>query len=75
MCIRDSYDGTEALDDPDGDGPVQQWWLFTPKVDVTKGHFGKWNEDDELRVLDPQLDESQIAEVTEQLGEVLEAEL
>ena len=69
------YDGTDTVDDPEGDGPVQQWWRFTPKVDVTKGHFGKWNEDDELRVLDPQLDESQIAEVTEQLGEVLEAEL
>ncbi|MEE9405015.1 MAG: hypothetical protein V3V20_08980 [Algisphaera sp.] len=69
------YDGTETQDDPEGDGPVQQWWLFTPKLDVSKGHFGKWNEDEALRVLDPQLDESQIQEVTEQLGEVLEAEL
>lgn len=69
------YDGTDRIDDPDGDGPVQEWWLFTPKLDVTKGHFGKWNEDETLRILDPRLDESQIEQVTTQLGEILEAEL
>lgn len=69
------YDGTEKLDDPEGDGPVQEWWQFTPKLDVSKGHFGKWNEDETLSVLDPRLDESQIEQVTTQLGEILEAEL
>lgn len=69
------YDGTERRDDPQGDGPVQEWWQFTPKLDVTKGHFGKWNEDETLSVLDPRLDESQIEQVTSQLGEILEAEL
>ncbi|MEM9419462.1 MAG: hypothetical protein AAGA25_10505 [Planctomycetota bacterium] len=69
------YDATERRDDPDGDGPVQDWWQFTPKLDVAKGHFGKWNEDEQIHVLDPQLDESQIEQVTSQLGEILEAEL
>lgn len=69
------YDGTEKRDDPDGDGPVQEWWQFTPKLDVSKGHFGKWNEEETLSVLDPRLDEAQIEQVTSQLGEILEAEL
>lgn len=69
------YDATERRDDPQGDGPVQEWWQFTPKLDVTKGHFGKWKEDESLSVLDPRLDESQIEQVTTQLGEILEAEL
>ncbi|MEM8737381.1 MAG: hypothetical protein AAGG38_02740 [Planctomycetota bacterium] len=69
------YDGTERTDDPDGDGPVEEHWRFTPKLDVSKGHLGKWNEDEALRVLDPRLDESQIEQVTSQLGEVLAAEL
>ncbi|MEO1237581.1 MAG: hypothetical protein AAFX76_12405 [Planctomycetota bacterium] len=69
------FDGTDSRDNPDGDGPVQEFWLFTPKLDPSKGHFGKWNEDETLRVLDPRLDESQIEQVTSQLGEILEAEL
>jgi len=69
------YDGMEKRDDPDGDGPVQEWWAFTPKLDVSKGHFGKWNEDETLHVLDPRLDVSQIEQVTTQLGEILAAEL
>lgn len=69
------YDGSDTQDDPEGDGPVQEWWNFTPKKDVTKGHFGKWSEDETICVLDPRLDESQIEQVTSQLGEVLEAEL
>ncbi|MEM9915558.1 MAG: hypothetical protein AAF911_11395 [Planctomycetota bacterium] len=69
------YDATERVDDPEGDGPVQEWWRFTPKLDVSKGHFGKWNEDEQISVLDPRLDESQIEQVTTQLGEILEAEL
>jgi len=75
------YDATERRDDQapgKDDGPNsggQEWWQFTPKLDVTKGHFGKWNEDEQLSVLDPRLDETQIEQVTTQLGEILEAEL
>ena len=69
------YDGSERVDDPSGDGPVEEWWQFTPKLDVSKGHFGKWDEDETLRVLDPNLDAEQIEAVTAQLGEVLDAEL
>lgn len=59
----------------DGKEAIQTWWRLTPKVDVTKGHFGKWDEENPLDVLDPQLDETQIEQVTQQIGEILEAEL
>ena len=68
------FDGTDKRAEGE-DGKRQTYWLFTPKLDVSKGHFGKWNEDETLAVLDPDLDESQIEQVTTQLGEILEAEL
>ncbi len=71
------YDGIEkckAVSDQ-GEDITQEWWLMTPKLDVSKGIFGKWNEDEKLRVLDPHLDEQQTLAVTQQLGEILEAEL
>jgi len=66
------YDGTEqqTIDDE-----PREVWLMTPKVDVTKGHFGKWDEKKTLHIIDPALDEAGIQQVTEQLGQVLEAEL
>lgn len=70
------FDGTDRESvEQDGETIEQEWWLFTPKQDVSKGHFGRWAEDQAIRVLDPQLDESQIEQVTQQLGEILEAEL
>ena len=75
------YDGVQVrevvqTDDTGETETVEQdWWQFTPKKDVKKGHFGKWDEDKAFEVLDPKLDESQIVAVTEQLGEVLEADL
>ncbi|MEM1212350.1 MAG: hypothetical protein AAGI68_08640 [Planctomycetota bacterium] len=71
------HDGIESRDDPDGDGPgggVQNWWTFTPKKDVSKGHFGKWDEDRVIEVWDPKLDEAQSRAVSEQLGQVLEGQ-
>ena len=53
----------------------REWWLMTTKVDVGKGPMGKWNEDDQVEILDPHLDEAQIQQVTEQLNEILDAEL
>ena len=70
------YDATETRhDEVDGQAVTREWWLFTPKLDVSKGHMGKWNEDETIAVLDPQLDEPQIEQVTQQLGEILETEL
>ncbi len=66
------FDGTQRCDDPADDGPVQEWWVFTPKRDVAKGHFGKWADDETLTVLDPNLDASQIEQVTAQLDQVLD---
>jgi hypothetical protein len=57
---------------PQGD---QEWWVLTPKLDLTKGPMGKWNEDEKLYVLDPHLDEQSTRQVTDQLGEILQAEL
>jgi hypothetical protein len=70
------FDGGERRTvEEDGESREQEWWTLTPKQDVTKGHFGKWADDQTLNVLDPQLDEAQIEQVTHQLGEILEAEL
>ena len=51
------------------------YWRFTPKVDLNKGPLGKWDEGRALLVLDPRLSDEQMAAVTEQLGEVLHADL
>jgi hypothetical protein len=67
--------GSETDADHDGQPVEQTWWIMTPKLDVTKGHFGKWNEQERLEVLDPSLDEAGIRTVTEQLSEILQAEL
>ncbi|MEM9883855.1 MAG: hypothetical protein AAF800_13165 [Planctomycetota bacterium] len=69
------YDGSETREGPGDEGQEAEWWLFTPKADVSKGHFGKWSEGETIAVLDPKLDAEQIEGVTTQLGEILEAEL
>ncbi len=53
----------------------QEWWIVTPKLDLSKGPMGKWNNDDALDMFDPRLGEQEIREVTDQLSEILEAEL
>ena len=50
-------------------------WTMTPKLDMTKGHMGKWDEKNKLSVIDPHLDDDQIQQVSDQLGQILEAEL
>ena len=67
------HDGIDRREQDDG--PVQDFWQFTPKLDIAKGHFGKWNEDMKFEVLDPHITEDEIAGVTEQLGQVLELDL
>lgn len=70
------YDGIEEKTATiDGQSVTQQWWQLTPKLDISKGHMGKWNEEETLEVLDPKLDAAQIEQVTTQIGEILEAEL
>jgi hypothetical protein len=67
------HDGIDRREQEDG--PVQDYWQFTPKLDIAKGHFGKWNEENKFEVLDPHITEDEIAGVTEQLGQVLELDL
>ncbi len=67
------YDRTERR--PDSEGVEREWWILTPKADPTKGPLGRWSADETLVVLDPNLDETGIDQVTEQLGEILNAEL
>lgn len=67
------HDGIDRREQEEG--PVQDFWQFTPKLDIDKGHFGKWNEDAKFEVLDPHITADEIAGVTEQLGQVLELDL
>ncbi len=77
---RESAD-PDADPSPDGENASSEaastvdWWILTPKVDLGKGPLGKWDEQRRIRVRDPQLDETQIREVTDQLGQILAAEL
>ncbi|MFA7236479.1 MAG: hypothetical protein WC058_06420 [Phycisphaeraceae bacterium] len=65
------YDRTEKKELPG----AQEWWVMTPKLDLSKGPLGKWNDQERFAVLDPHLDEEAMRQVTEQLGEILNAEL
>ncbi len=62
------YDGSVEVDG-------KTWWNITPKLDLSKGPMGKWDNQSKQQVLDPNLDDDQIQQVTEQLGEILEAEI
>ena len=53
----------------------QEWWRLTPKLNVNKGPMSKWDEERTIEVLDPRLDEQGIREVTDQLNQILQAEL
>lgn len=54
---------------------TEEWWVLTPKLDPSKGPLGKWNDQVQFEVLDPRLTDEQVKEVTDQLGEILNAEL
>lgn len=71
------YDRTESLSipGPEGKSIDKPLWIVTPKLDLSKGPLGKWDESIHMRVLDPQLDDNGIRQITEQLGEILQAEL
>ncbi|MAE62245.1 MAG: hypothetical protein CMJ49_12930 [Planctomycetaceae bacterium] len=69
------YDETEKRADGGDEEEVQEWWRLKPKLDLSKGPMGKWDEDRTIEVLDPRLDEAGIRQVTDQLSEILQAEL
>ncbi|MBI1367451.1 MAG: hypothetical protein GC162_02230 [Planctomycetes bacterium] len=71
------YDRTEKreADSDGGETAMQDWWVLTPKLDLSKGPLGKWDDGRTFEVLDPHLDEAGIRAVTDQLGEILQAEL
>ena len=48
------------------------YWTLTPKLDLSKGPMGKWDESEQFDVLDPGLAEGEIEGVTAELGQVLE---
>lgn len=52
-------------------GRAESWWVLTPKLEVSRGPLGKWDASRQLEVFDPGLDETAIAEISEQLGEIL----
>ncbi len=69
------YDGTQKRPIEGTQAEAREWWLVTPKLDLTKGPLGKWDDARQMQVLNPHLGEEQIRQVTEQLNEILEAEL
>jgi len=67
-----------ASEDSSADQPPTteaDWWLLTPKLDLSKGPLGKWKEEETIAVMDPHLDDERIRQVGEQIGEILNAEL
>ncbi len=62
------YDHTQRRGD-------DSWWLLTPKLDLSKGPMGKWDEGQSLEILDPHLTEAEIEGVTQELGQVLDGEV
>ncbi len=60
------YEGTVSR--PDKDGQEWEWWRMTPKPSLGMS-------DQPIDVLNPRMDDQQTQQVTEQLGEILEAEL
>lgn len=64
---------SDAQDSPEP--AKEEWWILTEKVDLAKGPMGKWNESSQIQVMNPQLDDEGIAQVTDQLNEILQAEL
>lgn len=72
------YDRTESrsAQGAEGEPAVEQdWWVLTPKLDITKGPMSKWHDQARLHVLDPHLDDEGVRQVTEQLSDILQAEL
>jgi len=67
------YDRTDKR--PAADGSDQEYWVMTPKLDLSKGPLGRWDEGRSFEVLDPHLDEEGVRAVTDQLSEILQAEL
>ncbi len=71
------YDRTESrpTDGTEGEPAERDWWVLTPKLDITKGPMSKWDDSRALVVLDPGLGEEGIRAVTDQLSDILQAEL
>ncbi|QNN23708.1 hypothetical protein HED60_15990 [Planctomycetales bacterium ZRK34] len=71
------YDKTDkrTIDAPEGQQIEEEWWVLTPKLDLSKGPLGKWDDSRKLEVLDPHLDEEGTRAVTDQLSQILQAEL
>lgn len=58
-----------------GETAIRDYWVLTPKLDPAKGPMGKWDDDHPLAVVNPELTEDDVASVTDQLHEVLAAEM
>lgn len=68
------YDKSERREVEGREGRVE-YWHVTPKLDITKGPLGKWNDEAKTEVMNPDLKEDQIEQVTDQLSEVLAGDL
>ena len=60
------YEGAQKRNDTTGQ--PQEWWTVTPKR-------GLGVDEEPIEILNPQINDEQIQQVTEQLGQILESEL
>jgi len=60
------YEGAQKRSDTEGQ--PQEWWTVTPKR-------GLGVDEEPIEILNPQINDEQIQQVTEQLGQILESEL
>ena len=60
------YEGAQKRNDTEGQ--PQEWWTVTPKR-------GLGVDEEPIEILNPQINDEQIQQVTEQLGQILESEL
>ncbi len=58
--------------DVEGNAIEFDWWVMTPKVNIMKGPMGKWDESKKIEILDPKLNDTQTAEVVEQMSQILD---
>ena len=62
------YDGVDRRETENAN--TADWWLLTPKLDLSKGPLGKWDDKVKIEVFDPHLDEEGIRSVTDQLSDI-----
>ena len=67
------FEGVDRIK-PEDDDHMEDWWVFTPKLDPAKGPLGKWAEDRKIRVRDPHIKQEELPDMAQQLSQVLDGD-